>query len=161
MTIGCGPRINRAAELKSFANAPRREIDNLLDGSGELVLVHPRSAGGIDIDRKWLGDTDRVGQLNHAFFCKAGRHNIFCHPARGVSSRPVDLGRILAGERTAAMRGSAAVSVDDDLSTGQSAIAIRAADNEAPGRVDVKFVFGHIQPSGRVFSTCGRTISRT
>ena len=40
------------------------------------------------------------------------------------------------------MWGSSAVSVDDDLSTGQSAIAIRAADNEAPGRVDVEFVFG-------------------
>ena len=58
-----------------------------------------------------------------------------------------------AEERTAAMRGSAAVSVDDDLSTGQSAIAIGAADNEAPGRVDVKFVFGPHPTSGRVLSS--------
>jgi hypothetical protein len=33
--------------------------------------------------------------------------------------------------------GKAAVGVDDDLATGQAAVADRTADHEAPGRIDV------------------------
>src|SRR3546814_13813636 len=58
--------------------------------------------------------------------------------ARGVSGRTVDLRRILAGERAATMTRPAAVGVDDDLATGQTAIADRAADHEVAGRVDVE-----------------------
>jgi hypothetical protein len=32
--------------------------------------------------------------------------------------------------------GRAAVGVDDDLAAGQAAVAVRAADHEAPGGVD-------------------------
>ena len=35
------------------------------------------------------------------------------------------------------MRGRAAISVDDDLAAGQSGVAVGAADDEAPGWVDV------------------------
>ncbi|KAG0773045.1 hypothetical protein G6F22_015217 [Rhizopus arrhizus] len=66
----------------------------------------------------------------------AGGHNVLGHVARGVGGRTVDLGRILARERAAAVRACAAVGVDDDLAAGQAAIALRAADDEAAGRVD-------------------------
>ena len=35
------------------------------------------------------------------------------------------------------MRGGAAVGVDDDLAPGQAGVAVRTADHEAAGRVDV------------------------
>ena len=35
------------------------------------------------------------------------------------------------------MAGIAAVGVDDDLATGQTAVAVRTTDHESPGRVDV------------------------
>jgi hypothetical protein len=56
----------------------------------------------------------------------------------GVGGRAVHLGRILAGEGAAAVTGHAAVGVDDDLATGQAAVAHRAADDELAGRVDVE-----------------------
>ncbi len=45
------------------------------------------------------------------------------------------------------MRSRAAVGIDNDLAPGQAAIAVRAADHEAAGRVDVDFFLrGH--PAG-------------
>src|SRR5690606_35289738 len=43
----------------------------------------------------------------------------------------------LAAERTAAVTPHAAVGIDDDLSAGQAAVAVRAADHKAPGGIDV------------------------
>jgi hypothetical protein len=50
----------------------------------------------------------------------------------------------LPRERAAAVRAGAAVGVDDDLAAGQAAVALRAADDEAAGRVDQ--VLGVLQP---------------
>src|SRR5262249_55699223 len=49
----------------------------------------------------------------------------------------VDLARVLAAERAAPVAPVAAVGVDDDLAAGEPAVALRAADAELPGRVDV------------------------
>ena len=67
---------------------------------------------------------------------EARGHDVLRDVARGVRGRAVHLGRILAGERAAAVRRRAAVGVDDDLAAGQAAVALRAADHEAAGRVD-------------------------
>jgi hypothetical protein len=58
--------------------------------------------------------------------------------ARHVAGGAVDLGRVLAGEGAAAVAADAAVGVDDDLAPGQAAIALRSADSEAAGRIDVE-----------------------
>src|SRR5262249_43903299 len=48
----------------------------------------------------------------------------------------IDLGRILAAERAAAVAAHAAVAVDDDLAAGQAGVALRSADDEAAGGID-------------------------
>src|SRR5439155_14194392 len=50
----------------------------------------------------------------------------------------IDLGRVLAAEGAAAVPAAAAVGVDDDLAPRQAAVAVRAALEEAAGRVDVE-----------------------
>src|SRR5690606_8661974 len=107
--------------------------DQLLDG----LVVDPAGAEGGDRDRGRLGYADRVADLHLALARKAGGDHVLGDVARGVGGRPVDLGRVLAAERTAAMAGHAAVGVDDDLAAGQAAVAHRAADDEAAGRIDV------------------------
>jgi hypothetical protein len=57
---------------------------------------------------------------------------------RVVAGRAIDLRRILAGERAAAVTAHAAVGVDDDLAAGEAAVALRSADDEATRRVDVE-----------------------
>src|SRR5690606_36182633 len=68
---------------------------------------------------------------------EARRDDVLGDVAAGVGRGPVDLGRVLAGERAAAVTRRAAVGVDDDLAPGEAASAHRAADLEAAGGVDV------------------------
>ena len=53
-----------------------------------------------------------------------------------VYKRQVHLGRVLAGERAAAVTADAAVGVHDDRTAGQTGVAVLAADDETAGRVD-------------------------
>src|SRR3546814_8196304 len=52
------------------------------------------------------------------------------------------LGRVFARERAAAVRARAAVGIDNDLAAGKTAIALRAANHEHPGRVDHELGLG-------------------
>ena len=91
----------------------------------------------VDIDRQRLGHADGVGELDRAAIGKTRRDDVLGEIARGIGGRTVDLGRILAREGAAAVRGRAAVGVDDDLAAGQAAVAVGTADDELAGRVDV------------------------
>ncbi len=84
-----------------------------------------------------FGDANRVSQLNFATFGQAGGNDVLGNVAGHVGSGAVDLGRVLAAESTAAVATPTAVGVDDDLATGQTAVAVRTADDELAGRVDV------------------------
>ena len=81
-------------------------------------------------------DADRVGDLDLGAVGEPGGDDVLGHVAGRVGGRAVDLGGVLAAERAAAVAGHAAVGVDDDLAPGQAAVAHRAADHEAAGRVD-------------------------
>src|SRR5205085_2292662 len=68
---------------------------------------------------------------------EAGRNNILGNIARHVGSRAIDLGRILAAEGAAAVASSTAVGIDNNLTAGQAAVAVRSAFKEAAGGIDV------------------------
>ena len=108
--------------------------DQLLD----LVVGDLAGAESGDRDRGRLGHADGVAHLHFAAVRQARGNHVLGHVARRVGGRTIDLGRILAGERAAAVAGPAAVGVDDDLAAGQAAVADRAADHELAGRVDVE-----------------------
>ena len=72
---------------------------------------------GVDVDRQRTRHADRVGELQRAAVGKTRRNDVLGDIARSVGSRTVDLGRILTGERAAAMRSRAAIGVADDLDT--------------------------------------------
>src|SRR5260370_29710031 len=92
---------------------------------------------GVDIDRQRPRHADRVSQLQRAALGEAGGDDVLGEIARGIGCGAVDLGRVLAGERTAAMRGRAAIGVDDDLAAGQTGIAVGTADVEFSGGIYV------------------------
>ncbi len=94
-------------------------------------------AFGIDVHAHRLGNADGVGQLHFAAIGQAGGDDVLGHVAGHVGGAAIDLGRVLAAERAAAVPAPAAVGVDDDLAAGQAAVAVRAADDELAGRVDV------------------------
>jgi hypothetical protein len=92
---------------------------------------------GVDIERQRLRHADRIGELDRAALGEARRDDVLREIAGDVGRRAIDLGRILARERAAAVRGSAAIGVDDDLAAGEACVAVRPADLEAAGGIDV------------------------
>src|SRR5207237_6354256 len=69
---------------------------------------------------------------------QTGGDDVLGDVARHVAGGAIDLGRVLAAERSTAVRAAAAVAVDDDLASGQPGIPVRPADDEPAGRVDVE-----------------------
>src|SRR3546814_1107318 len=99
----------RADALRRQAHEPRdRGLDAAFLGRARAVQV--------DIDRQRLGDADRVGELDRATAREPGGDDILREIARDISGRAVDLGRILAAERAAAMRARAALSTAEHTS---------------------------------------------
>ncbi len=90
-----------------------------------------------DEDADRLGHADGVRHLHLAALRGAGGHDVLGDPARGVRRGAVDLARVLAAERAAAVTTHAAVGVDDDLAAGEPGVGVRAAEHERAGRVDV------------------------
>ena len=123
--------------------APGRRSKCSLDQLDDRLAGDLPGAERLDEQRQRLGDADRVGDLDLGAVGQAGRDDVLGDVAGGVGGRAVDLGRVLAGERAAAVARDAAVGVDDDLAAGQAGVAERAADDEAAGRVDVE-----LRPSG-------------
>jgi hypothetical protein len=78
---------------------------------------------------------DGVGDLDLAAPGQAGSDDVLGDPAHRVGTRPVDLARVLAGERPATVAGHAAVGVDDDLASGEAGVAHRSTDDEPAGGV--------------------------
>ena len=105
--------------------------------AGEPLVAHRAGALRVDEDARRLGHADRVAQLHLAHLREARGDDVLGDVARHVRGAAVDLRRVLAAERAAAVAAAAAVGVDDDLAAGEAAVAVRAADLELAGRVDV------------------------
>src|SRR6185369_3507883 len=140
MAVGGGRPVDGLVEAEIGADSARRQaakLRDLADRLLELLVADLSGAMRVDIERQGLAHSDRISELDGAAARKAGGDDVLGEMARGISGRPVDLGRVLARESTAAMGGSAAVGVDDDLAAGDPGIAFGAADLEASGRVDM------------------------
>ena len=107
----------------------------LADQGDDGVVGNLAGAEGIDHQRHRTRDADGVGDLHFALVRQTGGDDVLRHVATGVGGRAVDLGRILARERATAVVGRAAIGVDDDLASGQTAVTMRPTHHEAPGRV--------------------------
>src|SRR6516164_4854668 len=121
-----------------LADAARRQVHELAKHSLELGNVELVGVlTEIDVDRQRLGYTDGIGELDGAAISETCRHHVLGEIARGVGSRAVNLGGILAGKSAPAVRSRPPVGVDDDLATGEPAIPIGSADEELTRRIDV------------------------
>ena len=136
-----------------------QQIEHLDDAVGPQIemLAHQLhdslfrdlvGAEGGHRDRGRLGHPDGVADLQLALVGQPGGNDVLGHVAPGIGGRTIDLGRILAGKCAAAVARHSTVGIDDDLSTRQTGIADRTADDEFSGRVDVVTGAG-MQPLGR------------
>src|ERR1700734_1774141 len=136
MAVGRCPPIDRAVQLKCPTNAGRTQGKEFGKKLLQLCLVDLAGTVGVDIDRHWVRPPNRVGDLDGATLGQTSSNHVFGQVSRGISGRAVHFGRVLAGKSAAAVGRVTAVSIDNDLTAGETAIAIGAADDEVTGGVD-------------------------
>jgi hypothetical protein len=136
VTVGGRRAVDRATKVEVADDRCGTEVEHLFDGIGDCLGGDVLGAEGLDRDRDWAGNADRIGELQLTPLGKAGGDDGLRDPTSRVGARTVDLCRVLARECAATVTGEAAIAVDDDLSAGQSGVTVRATDDESSRRVD-------------------------
>src|SRR2546428_3648622 len=130
MAVGGSCFVDRTLEVERFDNRGRAEVEKFAQGCGKLMVRHDAGVEGVDQERNRFGDPDRVGHLDFTLRRESGGNDILRDMARHIASRTVDLARVFTRKRAAAVTAVAAVAVDDNLAPGETAVAMRPADDE-------------------------------
>src|SRR6476620_9309808 len=128
--VGGGLLVDRAVQVQRVAEGARAQVEVLVDELLDLAAADLLGAERLDHDRHRVRHADGVGDLDLGALGEAGGDDVLGHVAGRVGGRAIDLRRVLAAERAAAVAGHAAVGVDDDLAPRKAAVAHRAADHE-------------------------------
>merc|ERR1712228_1130207 len=100
---------------------------------------------GLDEERQWLRDTDRVRKLHKRPLAQTTLHDRLGHLPADVCRGSIHLRRILPREDASAMRTPAAIGVDYYLAAREPCIALRAANDELARRLYVEVSVGAIE----------------
>ena len=91
----------------------------------QLIVSQLAGAVGVYHNGSRLCHTDGVGQLDLALVSQTCCNDIFCHITGCVSCGTVNLGAVLTGECAAAVSAVSTIGVYNDLTAGQTAVAVR------------------------------------
>ncbi len=138
MPVGRRRLVDRPQQVEALDDGGGAQVEDVLDDLGQARVGQRARAVGVDRDGDRLREADRVGDLHERLVGQPRRDEVLGDVARRVGGRAVHLGRVLARERPAAVRALPAVGVDDDLAARQARVAVRPADDEDAGRVDVQ-----------------------
>ena len=136
VTVGGKRVILRLLQLQLGDDGVGAAVEYLIDRVGDRFVAVLGGAERVHHDGNGLGYADGIGELYLTFFGNAGCDHVFGDVARIVCRAAVNLCRVLAAERAAAVTGKAAVGVNNDLSAGQTRVADGAADDESAGGID-------------------------
>ena len=120
MPAGCSFAIDGSPQIEVVNYSAGRKWKQFDNCFADLCIVHLAGTLRIDMYANWLGNTDRISQLDFAAVRQTGSNNVFRNVPRHVSGATVDLSRILTAERTATMSPPTAVGIDDNLSSRQT-----------------------------------------
>ena len=136
------PTSSRLAEdwtlkFQVFDNALSRQWVLLTNDVADDRIIDLPGSLSVNVNTDWIGNTNRVSQLNFATLGQSGGDDVFGNVTRHIGRTTIDFGRVFTAECSATVASPATVSVDDDLSTGQTTVTVRATDLELAGWVDV------------------------
>jgi len=137
MPVCRGFAVDGAKQIECFDDAFGRQIEEFVDTRFDLLFRDISRSVRIDHDRDRFDHTDGIGDLDGHLFTYTGGHQIFRHISGRIGAASVYLGRIFSAECPATVRTAAAIGVDDDLAPRKSRIALRPADDESSGGIDM------------------------
>ena len=138
--------IDRPPQVEVLDDAAGREREQLADQLADPLVVDAAGPLRIDVHAHRLGHADGVGQLHLAAIGQAGRDDVLGHVPGHVGGAAIDLRRVLAAERPAAVPAPAAVGIDDDLAA-RSGRSRRAGRRRRTGPVGLMWYL--MSPSTR------------
>ena len=121
----------RTAEVKGLDDSSGTKVKYLVNSLAELVIGNLSCAEGIDHYGNRLCNADSICKLYLALVGKTCGNDVLCNISCSVSGTSVNLCGVLSGESSSAVTCISAVGVNDYLSSCQTAVALRAADNES------------------------------
>lgn len=130
VTVLGGLEVDGLGQVELLDNDTGSQVEVITDDLDELIRALGRGAVGLDVDRQGLSDTNGIRELDEGTASEASSDQGLGDPATDVGSRSVDLGKILSGESTTTVSTPATVCVDDDLTTSQTSVTLRATDDE-------------------------------
>jgi len=137
VAVGRGLLEDGGLQLEVLDDAAGPQVKVLADDLGEFparLLGRPVVHHG---DGERLRYSDGIGHLHKAPPGKSGLDEALGHPPCGIGGRAVHLGIVLATEGTTAMSTPPAISVNNDLASGESGVTHGASDDEVSAGVDV------------------------
>merc|ERR1712232_983254 len=127
-------------QSQALSNGARSAVKLDLKHVGDVIRCKFTALCSIRLNkqRQRLGNANGIRQLNKAPLSESTLHNRLGHLTADVSSRPINLGWVLAGESAATVSTPAAVGVDDDLASSKASITLRATNDELARWVQVQ-----------------------
>merc|ERR1711991_282364 len=150
MTVGCRHLVLWFPKSQALSNGTRTAVKFNLKHIGDVVRCEMSALCSVCLNeqRQRLGDADGIRQLHKAPLREDALDHRLGHLSANVSSRPVDLGGVLARESTTTVGSPSTISVDDDLAAGKPGITLRTTDDEFARRVQVQVSVLTVQGQG-------------
>ena len=137
MSIVGGATVYWTEQVKTFNDTFWCQVDVVLNPFGYVSAL--LGMGSFYIKAHGLRQANGITYL----YIGPGRlstgHNVLGNPACQICGTTIYLSRILTGKSTTSMRTIAAVSINNNLTTGKTGIAIRSANNKPASRINKKF----------------------
>jgi len=136
VTVASTRSVDRSSEVKISDYDSRSEVEVLVDDLGQVGIGVKSGSVGVDVNGEGMSQTDSVSDLHEAPLAKFGVNQGSGNPSGGISRGSVDLGGVLSGESASSVGSPSAVGIDDNLSSSQSCVSVRSANDEFSGGVD-------------------------
>src|SRR5215510_7742016 len=137
MTVGRGGLIYRPAQIQTLDNAAWRQLEVIAHKLRQRAFTNASRSFGIHEHGNRIRNADGVSKLDRATISESRSDDVLGNITRHVSCRAIDLRRIFSRESTATVRRVTTISVNNDLSTSDTGIALWSTSNETTSRVDV------------------------
>ena len=139
MSIGCRLFINWSSKFQSIDNCLRPQIKDLIYDLLDNFLRIFSSSKCLRRNGYRLCNTNRIGEFNFQFFSNTSRHKIFCYPSGRISCRAVNFCCVFSRKCSASVTTTSAISIYNNLSSGQSRISLRTSNHKSSSRINEIF----------------------
>src|SRR4029078_2176204 len=116
----------------------RTQIKTFLNDLCDSAFRHNPGAEGIDQHRNRLRYADHVSHVHLTALRQLCRNDILRHITCHVGGATIDFRWIFSRKRAATVATHPTISIDDDFSPRQTAIALRPADNKSASWVHME-----------------------